>query len=76
MDRSGESGGLAPARNPPCLCGEMADYAEPVIGPRFARTRWLIRLTRYALLNPGRMFWLWWNTLSGSYMVFTSTSRS
>jgi hypothetical protein len=27
-------------------------------------------------LNPGRMFWLWWKTLSGSYVVFTSTSRS
>jgi hypothetical protein len=27
----------------------------------------------YAL---GRMFWLWWKTLSGSYAVFTSTSRS
>jgi hypothetical protein len=25
---------------------------------------------------PGRMFWLWWKTLSGSYVVFTSTSRS
>jgi hypothetical protein len=24
----------------------------------------------------GRMFWLWWKTLSGSYVVFTSTSRS
>src|SRR4029453_18106369 len=24
----------------------------------------------------GRMFWLWWKTLSGSYLVFTSTSRS
>ena len=23
-----------------------------------------------------RMFWLWWKTLSGSYVVFTSTSRS
>ena len=22
------------------------------------------------------MFWLWWKTLSGSYAVFTSTSRS
>jgi hypothetical protein len=27
-------------------------------------------------LNPGRMFWLWWKTLSGSYVVFTSTRRS
>src|SRR5262245_6762362 len=27
-------------------------------------------------LNLGRMFWLWWKTLSGSYVVFTSTSRS
>ncbi len=26
--------------------------------------------------QPGRMFWLWWKTLSGSYVVFTSTSRS
>ena len=26
--------------------------------------------------NLGRTFWLWWKTLSGSYMVFTSTSRS
>ena len=25
---------------------------------------------------PGRMFWLCWKTLSGSYVVFTSTSRS
>jgi hypothetical protein len=24
----------------------------------------------------GRMFWLWWKTLSGSYLVFMSTSRS
>jgi hypothetical protein len=24
----------------------------------------------------GRMFWLWWNTLSGSYLVFMSTRRS
>ena len=22
-------------------CGTNPDYAEPVIGPRFARTRWL-----------------------------------
>jgi hypothetical protein len=27
-------------------------------------------------LDLGRMFWLWWKTLSGSYVVFTSTSRS
>ena len=27
-------------------------------------------------LNPGRMFWLWWKTLSGSYVVLTSASRS
>src|SRR5262249_51847095 len=26
------------------------------------------------LLNPGRTFWLWWKMLSGSYVVFTSTS--
>ena len=26
--------------------------------------------------STGRIFWLWWKTLSGSYMVFTSTSRS
>jgi Tol biopolymer transport system component len=25
--------------------------------------------------TPERMFWLWWKTLSGSYVVFTSTSR-
>jgi NADH:ubiquinone oxidoreductase subunit len=31
------------SRNPPS--GGAADYAEPVIGPRFARTRWLIRPT-------------------------------
>jgi hypothetical protein len=24
----------------------------------------------------GQMFWLWWKTLSGSYVVFTFTSRS
>ena len=24
----------------------------------------------------GRMFWLWWKMLSGSYVVFTSTKRS
>src|SRR5262245_9887555 len=27
-------------------------------------------------LTRGRMFWLWWKTLSGSYVVFTSTNRS
>ena len=27
-------------------------------------------------LDRGRMCWLWWKTLSGSYVVFTSTSRS
>jgi ABC-type molybdate transport system substrate-binding protein len=27
-------------------------------------------------LYAGRMFWLWWKTLSGSYVVFTSISRS
>ena len=26
--------------------------------------------------EPGRMFWLWWKTLSGSYVVFTFASRS
>src|SRR5262245_36021027 len=26
--------------------------------------------------RAGRMFWLWWKTLSGSYVVFTFTSRS
>ena len=26
--------------------------------------------------SPGRMFWLWWKTLSGSYLVFTFASRS
>ena len=26
--------------------------------------------------NLGRMFWLWWKMLSGSYVVFTSTRRS
>jgi hypothetical protein len=39
-------GGLA-QRNPPFPVTEFfvvaADYAEPVIGPRVARTRWLIR---------------------------------
>jgi hypothetical protein len=28
------------------------------------------------LQSRGRMFWLWWKTLLGSYVVFTSTSRS
>jgi PAP2 superfamily len=31
---------------------------------------------RLGLTQPERMFWLWWKTLSGSYVVFTSTSRS
>jgi hypothetical protein len=26
--------------------------------------------------TAGGMFWLWWKTLSGSYAVFTATSRS
>jgi hypothetical protein len=29
-----------------------------------------------AFISRGPMFWLWWKTLSGSYVVFTSTSRS
>lgn len=31
--------------------------------------------TAYTVTQTGRMFWLWWKTLSGSYVVFTSTSR-
>jgi hypothetical protein len=32
-----------------------------------------VRVTSHEL---GRMFWLWWNTFSGSYLLFTATSRS
>jgi hypothetical protein len=32
-------------RNPPLIRESSAGYAEPVIGPRFARTRWLTRPT-------------------------------
>ena len=32
--------------------------------------------TTHTITQRGRMFWLWWKTLAGSYVVFTSTSRS
>ena len=51
----------------------------PVVRQRSRRSRTPLKgrgnRSRH-LLNPGRMFWLWWKTLSGSYVVFTSTSRS
>ena len=30
----------------------------------------------HAITQRGRMFWLWWKTLLGSYVVFTPTRRS
>jgi hypothetical protein len=30
---------------------------------------------RMTSCQTGLMFWLWWKTFSGSYVVFTSTSR-
>jgi len=29
----------------------LPDFAEPVIGPRFARTRWLIRATKLVTIR-------------------------
>ncbi|RZN09761.1 hypothetical protein CWO91_16410 [Bradyrhizobium genosp. SA-3] len=39
--------------NPDCLCGKILDcFAEPVIGPRFARTRWLAMTEYEATQRP------------------------
>jgi len=32
--------------------------------------------TVLACISRGPMFWLWWKTLSGSYLAFTPASRS
>jgi len=46
--RKGEGG----RRNPP-ISWIMADYAEPVIGRRFAPTRWLIRPACFSARRTG-----------------------
>src|SRR5262249_49279418 len=60
VGREGEGNGVREG-------GEGVESASCCDQPRGSPTR---------SLNLGRMFWLWWNTLSGSYLVFTSTSRS
>src|SRR4029453_15601903 len=44
-------GGITERLNPPPFWDDSpAGYVEPVIGPRFARTRWLTRPTIFRLL--------------------------
>jgi hypothetical protein len=56
-----------PVRLPPC---RVVEHRTPI------QHRPRHRNHSHHHTNLGRMFWLWWKTLSGSYMVFTSTSRS
>jgi len=50
-------------------------HQEPAVSPT-RRARTACARSAKSSLNLGLMFWLWWKTLSGSYVVFTSTSRS
>jgi hypothetical protein len=60
----------------PCLCiGDGVGTIDSEIGDRKLLLLDVVASNAHCADGRGWMFLLWWNTLSGSYLAFTSASR-